>query len=83
MTYNMKRYQKTGDTYTVVGDLTLLGMTKEITLVGAFNVVAKDPWEKYTGGVSSRRDVNRKDFGMTWSKLFGYWIMEGSWSEMR
>ena len=38
MTYTMKSYKKTGDTFTALGDLTLLGITKEITLVGTMMV---------------------------------------------
>ena len=32
ITYKMKTYKKTGDGYLAVGDLTLHGVTKEITL---------------------------------------------------
>jgi polyisoprenoid-binding protein YceI len=69
MTYQMKSYQKTGDEYTAVGDLTLHGVTKEITLVGSFNGVAKDPWGNIRAGFSARGKVNRKDFGVNWNKV--------------
>jgi len=68
MTYKMKSYQKTGDEYTAVGDLTLLGVTKEVTLVGKFNGVAKDPWGNTRAGFTGAGKLNRKDFGMNWSK---------------
>ena len=57
MTYKMKNYQKTGDTYTATGDLTLLGVTKEITLSGTFNGMTKDPWGKYACGFHSIGDA--------------------------
>lgn len=44
MIYKMKSYRKTGGGYMAIGDLTLHGVTKEITLVGNFNGVNKDPW---------------------------------------
>jgi len=69
MTYKMKSYKKTGDTYTAVGDLTLLGVTKEITLVGAFNGVATDPMGNTRTGFTAEGTINRKDFGMAWTKL--------------
>lgn len=69
MTYKMKSYQKTGDTYTAKGELTLLGVTKEITLRGAFNGVTKDPWGNMRAGFSGKGTVNRKDFGMKFSKM--------------
>ncbi|MBI3603558.1 MAG: polyisoprenoid-binding protein [Nitrospirae bacterium] len=68
MIYKLKSYRKTGDDYTAVGDLTLLGVTKEVTLVGRFNGVAKDPWGNVRAGFTAEGKLNRKDFGMTWNK---------------
>ena len=69
MTYKMKSYSKSGDHYTAVGDFTLLGVTKELTLVGTFNGVAQDPWGNTRAGFTAEGKVNRKDFGMKFSKL--------------
>ncbi|HNP60850.1 MAG TPA: YceI family protein [Nitrospirales bacterium] len=69
MTYAMKSYKKTGEDYTAIGELTLLGVTKEITLVGTFNGVAQDPWGNTRAGFTASGTVNRKDFGMKFSKL--------------
>lgn len=68
MTYKMKNYKKTGAGYTAVGDLTLRGVTKEITLVGNFNGVTKDPWGNMRAGFNAEGILNRKDFGMVWNK---------------
>lgn len=68
MTYKLKSYRKAGDGYTAVGDLTLLGVTKEVTLTGTFNGVAKDPWGNIRAGFTAEGKLNRKDFGMNWSK---------------
>lgn len=68
MTYTLKSYRKAGDGYTAVGDLTLLGVTKEVTLAGTFNGVAKDPWGNLRAGFTAEGKLNRKDFGMNWSK---------------
>jgi polyisoprenoid-binding protein YceI len=68
MTYKMKSYQKTGDTYTATGDLTLLGVTKEITLVGTFNGTTQDPWGNTRAGFTAEGTLNRQDFGMAFSK---------------
>lgn len=69
MTYTMKSYTKTGEQYSALGDLTLLGVTKEITLVGTFNGVAQDPWGNTRAGFTAEGTINRKDFGMKFSKL--------------
>lgn len=66
--YKLKSYRKTGDDYTAVGDLTMLGVTREITLVGRFHGEAKDPWGNLRAGFSAEGKLNRKDFGMNWSK---------------
>lgn len=68
MSYKLKSYQKTGDGYRAVGDLTLRGVTKEITLVGNFNGVTKDPWGNIRAGFNAEGTFNRKDFGMVWNK---------------
>ncbi len=69
MTYKMKSYTKQGDQYTAVGDFTLLGVTKELTLVGTFNGVAQDPWGNTRAGFTAEGTLNRKDYGMKFSKL--------------
>ena len=69
MTYTMKSYTKNGNQYTAVGDFTLLGVTKEIALVGTFNGVAKDPWGNTRAGFTAEGTINRQDFGMKFSEL--------------
>lgn len=68
MTYTMKSYTKSGETYTAVGDLTLRGVTKEITLVGSFHGAIKDPWGNTRAGFTAEGTINRQDFGMKFSK---------------
>ena len=69
MTWKMKSYEKHGDKYMAKGDLTLLGITKEVILTGTFNgVVPKDPWGNTRAGFTAEGKINRKDFGMNWSK---------------
>lgn len=68
MTYKLKSYKKQGDGYAAVGDLTLRGVTKEITLVGTFNGATKDPWGNTRAGFNAEGKLNRKDFGMVWNK---------------
>ena len=68
ITYKMKNYQKQGETYKVLGDLTLRGVTKEVPLIGTFNGVTKDPWGNTRAGFTADGTLNRKDFGMIWNK---------------
>lgn len=69
ITYKMKYSRKEGDKIIAIGDLTLLGVTKEVTLTGKFNGLANDPYGNTRAGFSAEGTLNRKDFGMNWSKL--------------
>ncbi|HWF59172.1 MAG TPA: YceI family protein [Nitrospira sp.] len=66
--YKMKNYQKEGDTYKIVGHLTLRGVTKEVTLIATLNGITKDPWGNTRAGFTAEGTLNRKDFGMIWNK---------------
>jgi polyisoprenoid-binding protein YceI len=68
MAYKMKSFSKTGDQYTAIGDLTLRGVTKEITLTGTFNGTVADPGGNIRVGFTGEGTINRKDFGMHWTK---------------
>jgi polyisoprenoid-binding protein YceI len=68
ITFKMKSYKKTAENFTAVGDLTLHGVTKEVTLAGQYNGATKDPWGNTRAGFSAEGKLNRKDFGMVWNK---------------
>jgi polyisoprenoid-binding protein YceI len=68
ITYRMKSSQKEGETYKIVGNLTLRGVTKDVTLITTFNGATKDPWGNTRAGFSADGKLNRKDFGMVWNK---------------
>jgi len=68
ITYKMKSYKKTTEGFTAVGDLTLHGVTKEVTLAGRYSGSTKDPWGNTRAGFSAEGKLNRKDFGMVWNK---------------
>ncbi|MBI3807388.1 MAG: polyisoprenoid-binding protein [Nitrospirae bacterium] len=68
MIYKLKNYKKTAEGFTAVGDFTLRGVTKEVTLVGHYNGATKDPWGNTRAGFNAEGKFNRKDFGMIWNK---------------
>jgi polyisoprenoid-binding protein YceI len=67
MTYKLKSYKKTGDHDTAVGNLTLHGVTKEVTLVGNLIGVTKDPTGNIRAGFRLEGKINRRDFGVNFS----------------
>ena len=68
--FKSTRNVKTGpETYELTGQLTLHGVTREITLaVESDGVETKDPWGKLRRGASARGKLSRKDFGLTWNQ---------------
>jgi polyisoprenoid-binding protein YceI len=55
------------DGYSVTGDLTMRGVTKQITAPVTFLGKAKDPWGNEKIGFETELTLNRKDFGLTWN----------------
>jgi polyisoprenoid-binding protein YceI len=57
-----------GDQFKLVGDLTIHGVTREVTLDVTSEGRAKDPWGGERAGYSAVARVNRRDFGLTWNQ---------------
>jgi len=54
--------------YRITGDLTIHGITKEITLEGeGFSAIVKDPWGNNKTGATATAKISRKDFGLMWN----------------
>jgi polyisoprenoid-binding protein YceI len=69
ITFKSKRVQngKGGDLF-VTGDLTIRGITREVTLdVEPLSPEVNDPWGNVKRGASARARINRKDFEVVWN----------------
>jgi len=66
-----KRIVSTGeDRYEIVGDLTIRGVTREVTLqVESLTPEIKDPDGLLRRGASATTRIERKDFGLTWNAV--------------
>jgi polyisoprenoid-binding protein YceI len=71
LTFKSKRVEKGKEKghLTLVGDLTMHGVTKEV----AFDVTGptaeqKTPWGTTSVGADAKAKINRKDFGLGWNK---------------
>jgi polyisoprenoid-binding protein YceI len=54
----------------VIGDLTIRGTTREVTLdIGELTPAIRDPWGNQRRGATATATINRKDFGLTWNKV--------------
>jgi polyisoprenoid-binding protein YceI len=69
MTYKSSKVTKGDSTdYTVVGDLTLHGVTKPVTLtVDETSDPVKDPWGNTRVGATAKAKLSRSDFGLVWN----------------
>ncbi len=56
-----------GSDYRIVGDLTIRGVTKPVTLDGEVSGPVKDPWGGTRVGLSAQGKINRKEFGLNWN----------------
>jgi polyisoprenoid-binding protein YceI len=56
------------DVFNVTGNLTMRGVTKQVTLPVQFLGIAKDPWGNDRAGFSLDTTLNRKDYGVNWNK---------------
>jgi len=67
--FKSKRVEgKDASNFKVIGDLTIHGLTKEVTLNASFNGEGKDPWGNRRVSFSAETKVNRKDFDLTWNQ---------------
>jgi len=69
MTFKSKQAEKTSDGLKITGDLTIHGVTREVTLdVEGPTPPMKDPWGNTRVGASATTKINRRDFGLTWNQ---------------
>ncbi|MFC6102859.1 YceI family protein [Olivibacter domesticus] len=57
------------DGETLVGDLTIRDITKEIKMYVDFNGIVVDPYGQTKAGFEATGTINRKDFNLTWSAV--------------
>ncbi|HJQ84240.1 MAG TPA: YceI family protein [Candidatus Binatia bacterium] len=69
ITFKSKRVERAGEgRYKVIGDLTMHGVTKEVTLDVEAAPPVKDLQGHTRAGAHATTRVNRQDFGIVWSK---------------
>jgi polyisoprenoid-binding protein YceI len=68
MTFASKRVEGKGDQFKVVGDLSLHGVTHEVTLEVHREGAGKDPWGNERQAFSVKGHLNRYDFDLKWNQ---------------
>ncbi len=68
ITFHSKKTWKDGDGLKVLGDLTIHGVTKEVTLdVSAPSAAIQDSWGNSRRGLSASVKITRQDFGLVFA----------------
>lgn len=65
--FSSTRIEGSPGSFTIHGDLTIHGVTREVALSGEFEGRVADPWGGQRIGYSASTTINRKEFGLTWN----------------
>ena len=69
LTFKSTDIKKSNDGLMITGDLSLHGVTKAVVLnVEDMTAPIKGPWGKMRMGATATAKIDRRDFGLTWSK---------------
>ena len=69
ISFKSSKVEKVSDTeFKAHGDLTIHGVTRPVVLNVSYGGAAKDPWGNERAAFVATTKINRKDFGLTWSK---------------
>lgn len=77
MEFVSTRIERDGDGFKVIGDLTVGGNTRPLTLDAQYEGTAVDPWGNTHVGFSATTKINREDWGLTWNAALegGGWLV--------
>jgi len=68
ITFASRRIERLDEeNYRVIGDMTIRGVTRQVTLEAEYSGIHKDPWGGTRTGFVVRGAIDRKDFGLTWN----------------
>lgn len=76
--FKSTKVELTGDnTAKLHGDLTIVGVSKPVTLNVEYQGNAKSPWGTVSYGFSASTKINREDWGLTWNAALetGGWLV--------
>lgn len=65
--FSLTHFERTGDTVTATGNLTIRGVTQPVTLTGEVGGPATDPWGNQKVSAELETTISRKDFGLVWN----------------
>ena len=77
ITFETTSIAGTGRHFDVVGDLTIKGVTKPVSLSMTYGGIVPDPWGNEKAIFSGETKINREAFGLTWNQALeaGGWLV--------
>jgi polyisoprenoid-binding protein YceI len=67
VTFKSTRIEGRKEKFKLIGDLTIRGTTRPITLDVTFEGEGKDPWGGTRASFSASGKIDRRDYGLTWN----------------
>ena len=68
VTFKSTKVDGVKNNFSLIGDLTIRGVTRPITLAVTFEGAGKDPWGNEKMGFSAIGKLDRREFGLTWNQ---------------
>lgn len=68
ITFKNAKLEKRGEGTVIVGDLTIRGVTKSVTIPVTIAGPVKSPFGADVIGINGQTRINRQDFGVSWNK---------------
>lgn len=68
ITFKSNRVEKSKDGFVAIGDLTMRGVTKEVSMPFSVAGVIADPWGNTRMGASATLTIDRQDYDVSFSK---------------
>jgi polyisoprenoid-binding protein YceI len=68
ITFVSKSAEQRDGEWVLIGDFTMLGVTREIEIPFEFMGAGQNPWGQTVAGFSGSVTIDRKDYGMVWNK---------------
>lgn len=67
--FSAKALERSGEDYSLSGDLTIRGVTKPVTVKVHFGGIVIDPYGQTKAGFEVEGKISRKEFGLVWNAM--------------
>lgn len=69
ITFSSTSFVKNGETYDLIGDMTMHGITKQVVFNVTMNGTVKGMDGSLVAGFEAKTKINREDFGLNWNAI--------------